>query len=63
MNLFACLMSRCQVKGVGSAFYLVADEEQIAVVPRSGLAVVFPAPISTSFTLLGWIPAGKLCYQ
>lgn len=58
--LFACLMSRCQVKGVGSAFYFVADNEQIAVVLRPTLSVVFPLPISTSFHATGMDPSGKI---
>lgn len=50
-------------EGVGSVFYLSVITSKSLFSFSPGLFLVFSAPISTSFTLLGWIPAGKLCYQ
>lgn len=56
-----CRVVKCR-GGLGVLF--IRDKEQQTVVfLRPGRCAVFQVPISKSFTLLGWIPAGKLCYQ
>lgn len=56
-----CRVVKCR-GGLGVLF--IRDKEQRTVVfLRPGRCAVFQVPISKSFTLLGWIPAGKLCYQ